>query len=366
MYVLRVLAAHPLRLFLTLSGIAMCILLVLFILGVYNGVATGSVEYVRQTSADIWVLQANSSNIMRGTSVLPDDWCDTIRSDARIASATPVLLFLTSLRIDEKDATVLLAGSVPGAPGGPPQLAEGRRVRSNDEIVLDKAFAAKHALTIGADVIIRGDTLTVVGISTGTNAFVTQYAFVTLAFEQSIVELPGLASFFIVRLRDVESRDAVMRDIAQRFSGRVSLHAHAEFLDNNIAEVEAGVLPLFFAIAAFAGVMLSIILSLILSVTILERRHDFAIMKLIGASAVFLRGIVVLQALVVGLGAELFALALLLPIFRFVEWLAPEVSTIVTAQHVALSTAAVLLISIASGLMAGVRVRHISTGEVFA
>jgi putative ABC transport system permease protein len=365
MYVMRVLATHPVRLLLTLAGIALCILLILFVLGVYHGVATGSVDYVRQTPADFWVLQANTSNIMRGTSVLPASLCDSIRHDPRIASVTPVLLFLASLRVDGETATVLLTGYEPGAPGGPPRLAEGRAVRRDGEIVLDRAFAAKHRIGVGDRVAVRDDSLRVVGISTGTNAFVTQYAFVTLAFEQSTIELPGLASFFIVCVVPGTDVHAVIRDLDRRFAGRLSLHPHEAFLAQNIAEVEAGILPLFFAIAAIGSVVLAIILSLILSVNILERRHDFAIMKLIGAPGGYLLRTVVAQSLFLGLVAELLALVFLPPLLLLIESFTPEVSAMVTAGHIAASTVAVFVISTGSGLLASRRVRGISSAEVF-
>ena len=213
---------------------------------------------------------------------------------------------------------------------------------------------------------LREDWLRVVGISTGTNAFVTQYAFVTLAFEQSTLDLPGLASFFTVRVTDGASVDAVMSDLDRRFAGRLSLHEHGPFLERNIAEVEAGILPLFFYIALIGSVVLAIILSLILSVSILERRNDYAIMKLIGASRGYLRRTVLAQALFLGLVAELLALTALPLLLLLIEYVTPEVAAMVTAAHVAASTAAVLAISTASGLMASRRVRRISSAEVFA
>ncbi len=366
MYVLRVLTTHPVRLLLTLSGIALCVVLILFILGVYNGVATGSVEYVRKTPADLWVLQANTSNIMRGTSILPESYCGEIRKDNRIASATAVLIFLATIEIDGRSATVLLTGYVPGEMGGPPRIAEGRAIREDGEMVLDQAFAAKHDIALGRRLIIRGDSLTVVGFSSGTNAFVTQYAFVTLKYEQSIVELPGLASFFIISLKPGNTPEAVARDIDLKFPGRLSLHPHAEFLENNIEEVEAGILPLFYAIALIGGVVLAIILSLILSVNILERRHDFGIMKLIGSPSVFLRRVVVTQALLIGCASECLGLIALYPLLLLLESITPEVAAVITSEHVLAITVAVVCISTVSGLLASGRVRRISTSEVFA
>ena len=365
MYVWRTLLHHPFRLLLTVSGLALCIVLILFILGVYHGVATGSVDYVRKSAADIWILQANTNNIMRGTSVLPASFCDKIRKDRRIASVDPVLMLFTNIEIGNERTTALLTGYTAGAMGGPPVISSGRELRTDGEIVLDQAFARKHDIGVGQCVRIRGDSLAVVGLSSGTNAFVTQYAFVTLAYQQSILEVPNLASFFIVRLVPGSSVSAVMHDINRKFPERVSTFSHAAFLENNIAEVEAGIVPLFFAIALIGGIVLSIILSLILSVNILERRNDYAVMKIIGAPSAYLRRSVVLQSLLLASLSEVVGLLLLHPIIAMIESVTPELAAVVTFQHVVLITGAVITLSTISGLLASTRVRRILPVEVF-
>ena len=97
MYVIRILADKPIRFVLTVTGIAFCIILILFILGIYNGVAEGSIEYIKKTQADIWVLQGNNNNIMRGTSIIPSNYVDVIMQDSLVESADAVLLFLQIL-----------------------------------------------------------------------------------------------------------------------------------------------------------------------------------------------------------------------------------------------------------------------------
>ena len=46
------------------------------------------------------------------------------------------------------------------------------RGAADDEIVLDYSFAAKFNIQIGDQVLIKNDTLTVTGLSSGTNLFV--------------------------------------------------------------------------------------------------------------------------------------------------------------------------------------------------
>jgi len=365
MYVIRILTDKPIRFALTFTGIAFCIILILFILGVYNGVAEGSIEYIKKTPADIWVLQGNNNNIMLGTSIIPANYINIIKRDSLIESASAVFLFFTNIIVENDSATVLLTGYVPGATGGPPKIIEGREILKDDEIVLDKSFAAKHNIAVGNIIFIQDDTLRVVGFSTGTNAFVTQYAFVTLKYGQSIVDLPGLASFFIIKARDEKYIPTIMNSIKKKFGGTLSLFTNKTFLINNIREMEAGILPLFYAIAVIGGIVLSIILSLILSVNILEKRRDFAIMKILGSSQWFLDKLVIAQALAISLTALLFAIAAFFPLLRFVEYVSPEVTARVGVSHILLVAFVTIIISLLSSLLACKKTRSIYPLEVF-
>jgi ABC-type antimicrobial peptide transport system permease subunit len=366
MYVIRILINQPLRLVLTLSGIALCIILIMFILGIYNGVAEGSVEYIKKTKADLWVLQANSTNMIRGTSLLLAEYNDVIKRDTLIKSATPVLILLTNIKVQNQNATVLLTGYVPGAGGGPPGIIDGRGVIKNNEIVLDKSFSAKHKVRVGNSIIIKEDTLTVVGISGGTNAFVTQYAFVTLEYEQSIIDLPGLASLFIINAKTQSDISSIRKNIVRKLPGMYSIYTHDIFLKNNIAEMEAGILPLFFAIALIGGVVLAIILSLILSVNILERRKDFAIMKILGSPNKYLYSLIIFLALLLSLASEAIGVALYFPLAKLIEQISPEVTTVINFKHIFYITMATCVISFYSALMSCKRIKSIYPLEVFA
>ena len=366
MYAIRILIAQPLRLLLTLLGIALCIILIMFILGIYNSVKEGSVEYIRKTNADIWVLQGNSTNIIRGTSILPETYMNIIRRDSMIKSVTPVLILLTNVKVNNKNATVLLTGYIPGSEGGPPQIIEGRELTGSNEIILDKSFAAKNKIKIGDKILIKIDTLDVVGICSGTNAIVTQYAFVTLEYAQSTIELPGLVSFFIINAKKGANISVIEENIKKKFLDMLSVYQNKIFLENNIAEMEAGILPLFSAIVAIGGVVLAIILSLILSVNILERRKDFAILKVLGSPKTFLYSLIIIQSLILALASEGLGVLLFFPVVKFIEDLSPEVNTIIKYYQIIYITIAICLISLLSALFSCRRLRKIYPLEVFS
>jgi hypothetical protein len=126
---------------LTVGGIALCIVLMLFLLGVYRGVAIGSVDYIRRNPADLWVLQKNATNILRGSSLLTLSHGTLLRETGDVREASPVLLFLTTVWREKENATLFLAGFDPATgAGGPPEIVAGRSVRNDDEIVLDRVF----------------------------------------------------------------------------------------------------------------------------------------------------------------------------------------------------------------------------------
>src|SRR5512135_88339 len=137
MYAVRTLRSQPLRLALTVGGVALCVVLMLFLLGVYRGVADGSVEYIRQNRADLWVLQDNATNILRGSSLISADQIAAIARTPGVRTAAPVLFLLSTVRKGSRVGTIFLTGFEPEKGlGGPPLLARGRRPSADDEIVL--------------------------------------------------------------------------------------------------------------------------------------------------------------------------------------------------------------------------------------
>lgn len=364
-YSIRVLTHQPVRLVLTAGGMALCVLLMLFLLAIYQAVSDGSVEYVRRSNADLWILQKNATNILRGTSVLSRDQEGALASIDGIGVVAPVLLQLPTVHANGKAATVFLAGYNPHRGlGGPPLIAEGRGVESDSDIVLDRSLAARMRVRPGDTVQIQDRDLRVVGLSTGTNAFVIQYAFVTFNTARSIFGFPGIVTCYLVKAAPGVSPADLRRRIEQAMTG-VSVYSQPEFLANNIRETENGFLPILYVVALIGTVVLTVILSLLLTINILERRKDFAVMKMIGAGKLFLPAIVLEQAALITLTGCGGAFVLFWPAARSVEWLFPEIAVVASLWHAALVLAIAGAVGVFSALISIRRVRQIYPMEVF-
>jgi putative ABC transport system permease protein len=361
----RFLTQHPLRSGLTVGGTALCITLMLFLLSIYRGVADGSVEYIRNSGADLWMLQRNATNILRGSSILSTSHGVVLRGVPGVREASPVLLILSSVKHAGRSATLFLAGYDPGSGlGGPPALAEGRAVAGDGDIVLDRSFAARFGYRVGDRVEIQDTTLTVVGLSSGTNAFVIQYAFVTLRRAQALVGFPHLVTCFLIRVSDPGAVPGIAAAIRGELPG-VEVYDQQAFLLNNIREMEAGFLPLLYTIAVIGAVVLVVILSLLLSISILERRKDFAVLKAIGSPIGYLPGLVMSQALVIAVSGNAIAIALFFPMIAAIETLAPEISARSSPGQILAVAGAAVALSLLSALFSIRRLRKIYALEAF-
>jgi len=313
---------------------ALCIMLMLFLLSIYRGVYVGSIEYVSSCNADLWILQRNATNILRSTSIIKMDQGELLKSIPGISSVSPVLIIHGTVRFKDRSGTVYLTGFNPKVGnGGPPKIAEGNMITANDQIILDQSFAAKYDIHINDRIRIKDDSLNVVGLCSGTNMFVIQYAFITLAKAHSLLGFANIVSAYLVKVRKGESIQAVTSRIYACVSD-INVIDRETFIKNNIKEMESGILPLLYMIAIIGAIVLTAILSLILSINVLERRKDFAIMKALGSPQGFLPGLIIEQSMILIICGLAIGIIFFFPLIRVLEKISPEVSAISSPTQV--------------------------------
>ncbi|MCX6233782.1 MAG: ABC transporter permease [Bacteroidetes bacterium] len=365
MYALKTLIDQPFRFIITACGVALCVVLILFLLGIYKGVSVGSVEYVRSSDADLWVLQRHATNILRCTSLLTPEYSTTLKETPGVKSVSPVLFILASVRLPEGPATLYLTGYDPKTGrGGPPEISRGRNIKSSGEVVLDRSFAAKHHINIGDTLPVKNNTLVVVGFSKGTNMFVIQYAFITLADAHRIIGLAGIVTCYLVKVTPGADLKRVSSEIEASLPN-VVVFDRTKFLENNIREMESGILPLLFVVAMIGSVVLMAILSLILSINVLERRKDFAIMKALGSPGGFIPRMVIIQAMILSGTGLVVGIALFFPLMGAVERLSPEVSVLTSPFQILAVILSVTVISLISSIFPNQKLRKVYPLEAF-
>ena len=106
MYAFKTLAKQYVRFIITAIGVALCLMLMLFLLAIYYGVSDASVRYVRESDADIWILQRHAANLLRGTSLLSNRHGEMIKQVDGVKSIAPILFFTATVKVPDNTASI--------------------------------------------------------------------------------------------------------------------------------------------------------------------------------------------------------------------------------------------------------------------
>ena len=74
----RVLFAAKVKFLLTVLGVGTVLMLILFLVAIFEGVKEGSTGYIVNSPAEIWICQKNSTNLLRSSSFIYSSKCQEI------------------------------------------------------------------------------------------------------------------------------------------------------------------------------------------------------------------------------------------------------------------------------------------------
>jgi putative ABC transport system permease protein len=312
------------RFCLTAGGLACAVVLTVFLAGVYRGAVHGSLSYIERANAEVWVGRRGSWNLMRASGLLPDSTAERVLAVDGVRSVEPILAALLPAAVNGERRTLLVIGLEADAVAGRPRLLDrGRPLPGAGEIIVDRAFAKRSGIAPGDEIDLAGRQLLVAGISRETNLLVTQYAFLTRPDLLELLGLTGQASFLLVRT-DPRRAASVARRIEAGIDG-VAAFDHETFLANNREEIEAGFLPVLWAIAMFGLAVGGSVVTLMTYTAVLEKRSDYVLLAAIGADGRTRVTLVMQQAIAAAIAGGFAGLALLVLLQPLLPALVPEV-----------------------------------------
>ncbi len=352
------------RFALTGGGLACAVVLTVFLAGVYRGAVHGSLDYIEQADADVWVGSRGSWNLMRASGLLRGSIRDRVLATDGVRSAEPILAALVSAQVDGDRRTLLVIGLDGNAPAARPRhIVAGAAVPHGNEIIVDRAFARRMRLELGDQIELAGHSARITGISAGTNLLVTQYAFASRDELLRRVGVRDRATFLLVKT-DPGQATAVAARLEASING-IAAFDDATFLANNRKEIEAGFLPVLWAIAVFGLAVGGSVVALMTYAAVLEKRADFALLAALGASSRTRLIVVLQQALAASLAGGASGLAVLLLLQHALPAVIPEIEFRLEAWiAVAALVAAVVMAAVGALLPARIALR-LSPMEAF-
>ncbi|TXT22446.1 MAG: hypothetical protein FD134_2476 [Gallionellaceae bacterium] len=147
---------------LTGLGLGLLIGVTFTMAGVYRGMVDDAKVLLRNSGADMWVVQKDTQGPYAESSSIHDDVYRSILGMPGVAQAANVTYFTMQVRKGNTDVRAMVVGFEPGQPGEPGYLVAGRRItRGHYEAVAD----VKTGFALGDPIRIRRHEYTVVGLS---------------------------------------------------------------------------------------------------------------------------------------------------------------------------------------------------------
>lgn len=316
------------RFVLTCFGLGLLMTVVLAMVGIYNGLVADALAAVRAPAVDLWVVEAGTRGPFAEASSIPPDTRDAVARMPGVAAAGAVTF--QTLEAANAGATLRLyvIGYESGHPGGPLAIAEGRSLgASHFEMMADR----KTGLHVGDTIRLGRNRFSVVGLVEGAmNSGGDPAVYITLADAMVLqAELdPAAERVRIARGEAVAPPSQVAAVVARVVPG-----ADVELLSATVRQwkhlgvltqaEQEGLLLISVVdkarrqIGLFLGILLSVsavVIALIIYTMTMEKLKQIATLKLIGAPDSTIVGLIVQQALILGLSGWAIGLALILTV----------------------------------------------------
>lgn len=98
------------RLFISIGGVALSVLLMLSLLGVYYGSLSQAKSLPENAGADIWVVQDGSSDLFHTFSLLPNGLEENLYNIEGVKSVSKIINHTTQISIKGKKVTLAVIG----------------------------------------------------------------------------------------------------------------------------------------------------------------------------------------------------------------------------------------------------------------
>ena len=358
----RNLLQDKLRFALSVTGVALAVMLILLLNGILSGMYQQISAFYENTAGPIVIIQKGSAT--GGTSMLPRGTTDAIRQVTGVESIVPVLSHYFLLDLHDRKVMVLLTGYDPTLGGGPWQLIEGREPQQNSEVVMDRVLAQRHGISVGDSLSVMGLSFKVVGLSGGTSSIVGNFVFVHKAAVESLLSTSDLTSLVFVTPAAGTTPQILLERLITALPSVDVLTKNQVIinLQKAFAQVFAPPLQLMVGIAFLVG---TLVVWLVIYTASSEREHEYGVLKAIGARNSLLYRVVIVQALIAaGFGAVL-GIGLALVIARLIMIVRPEFLIVLDPTAAIFALIAGLIMALFAALFPTRLVAGLAPAEVF-
>jgi putative ABC transport system permease protein len=303
------------RFLLTCVGLGLLLGVVLAMIGIYRGLIVDALTIARAPAVDLWVVEANTRGPFAEASRIPGDVREAIARIADVTAAGSITYQTVEAEHQGGKLRLYVIGYELTRPGGPPEIVEGREIaRSHYEMVADST----SGLTLGERIQLGRKTFTVVGLTRHqVNSGGDPAVYVTLSDAQRLqfdlappaarVQLArgsgganlDTVNAVVARLHPDASAEATAATIRRwKHLAAITQEDQETILSRSLVDRARRQIGLFTSLLL---VVSAVIIALIIYTMTMEKLKQIATLKLIGAPDRTIVGMIVQQALALGM-----------------------------------------------------------------
>lgn len=359
------------RLALSVGGVAVSVFLIGILLSLYRGWDEKVGEYVEDVPADLWVASEGATDFIQAASILPASGAIQLRLLPEVDNATALIVRPLEMSKagdnPDNDFDIQLVGYDPANElGGPLNVVEGKSPPGPGEVIIDEATSERFDVNIGDRLTRAGNSLTVVGKSSGGDFVFTQVAFVTTATAVDFLEIEpsDVRTFYLLTLKDPSERDAFAKRLEANAPGANFISGDA-FADETRERLLGNILPMLIVVLIVAFVVGLSVAGLTIYTATIEKSREYGILKAEGFTNRFLYRVVFEQSMVTSLMGFIIGAGLTILIAPFAQDLVPQFVVYVRWQDILGITGATLIMALIAAYIPVRRIAGIDPVIVF-
>ncbi|HOL73016.1 MAG TPA: ABC transporter permease [Bryobacteraceae bacterium] len=293
---------RPLRTFLSILLIGVPVTLILSLVGLSQGMLDESARRARGIGADVLVRPPGSSALSLTGAPLPEELAARLEEEPHVAQAMGALNFSISgftyiAGVNIQDFNRMSGGFI---------FLEGGPFQSPNDIIIDDYYARQHQLHAGGTISLLNRNWRVAGV---VEPGKLSHLILLLDVLQELTGSRGRVTQIFLKLDDPANAPRVIASLRRLLPG-YPIYSMEEFTSLFTVSNVPGLQTFIDVLSAIGVVIGFIVIWLSMHMAVSHRTREIGILKSLGASQWYIAGVVVAEALVLGVAGVIVGIAL--------------------------------------------------------